>query len=165
MSLYVYISEKEEFKDFQNPASLFWLKENLIFGDWTSGLNNDGSYSHTKNIPITTHLRRNGSLYLHAYLTRLGDHPDPASQFYAKQQMSYVKRQLNRFKHNKISTTKNLLTGESGVNVNATGRTCSHWHPNMTLNLVVDHTVWQMGAVPAPMDEYVEFTADGLHYK
>ena len=29
----------------------------------------------------------------------------------------------------------------------------SHWHPNLTINLVEDFTPWQQGGVPAPLDE------------
>ena len=29
----------------------------------------------------------------------------------------------------------------------------SHWHPNMTINLVVDQTNWVPGQVPPPLNE------------
>lgn len=29
----------------------------------------------------------------------------------------------------------------------------SHWHPNLTINLVVDQTNWMYGQVPQPLDE------------
>lgn len=29
----------------------------------------------------------------------------------------------------------------------------SHWHPNLTVNLVVDQTNWMYGQVPQPLDE------------
>ena len=29
----------------------------------------------------------------------------------------------------------------------------SFYHPNMTINLVDDHTPWQQGAVPPPLNE------------
>lgn len=29
----------------------------------------------------------------------------------------------------------------------------SHWHPNLTINLVVDQTNWVYGQVPQPLDE------------
>lgn len=29
----------------------------------------------------------------------------------------------------------------------------SHWHPNLTVNLVVDQTNWVYGQVPQPLDE------------
>lgn len=29
----------------------------------------------------------------------------------------------------------------------------SHWHPNLTINLVIDQANWMYGAVPQPLDE------------
>ena len=29
----------------------------------------------------------------------------------------------------------------------------SHWHPNLTINLVDDHTSWVKGSVPPPLDQ------------
>lgn len=29
----------------------------------------------------------------------------------------------------------------------------SHWHPNLTVNLVFDETNWVHGQVPQPLDE------------
>ncbi len=41
----------------------------------------------------------------------------------------------------------------------------SHWHPNMTINIVTDWTAWTAGSVPAPLGEYIEFIPDQLMYK
>lgn len=41
----------------------------------------------------------------------------------------------------------------------------SHWHPNLTINLVTDQTNWVQGAVPSPLDEYIEFLPGGDRYK
>lgn len=41
----------------------------------------------------------------------------------------------------------------------------SHWHPNLTLNVVYDHTPWVPGQVPPPLDEFVEFTPSLQQYK
>ena len=29
----------------------------------------------------------------------------------------------------------------------------SHWHPNLTINIVDDHTPWQKNSVPSPLDQ------------
>jgi Cleft lip and palate transmembrane protein 1 (CLPTM1) len=29
----------------------------------------------------------------------------------------------------------------------------SHWHPNLTINIVTDFTGWVQGSVPPPLDE------------
>ena len=41
----------------------------------------------------------------------------------------------------------------------------SHWHSNLTLNVVYDHTPWVLGQVPPPLDEFVEFTPSLQQYK
>lgn len=42
--LYVFISESKTFSDFQNKEALIWRKNNLIYGDWNSGPNGDGTH-------------------------------------------------------------------------------------------------------------------------
>ena len=34
----------------------------------------------------------------------------------------------------------------------------SHWHPNLTINVVHDFTQWTPEGVPAPLEAYVQFT-------
>ena len=51
--MYVYISEDEVFSDFDNGNALFWLEEELVYGDWESGMMNDGSYFKEGQIPIS----------------------------------------------------------------------------------------------------------------
>lgn len=29
----------------------------------------------------------------------------------------------------------------------------SHWHPNLTINMIDDHTAWVKGSVPPPLDQ------------
>ena len=40
----MYVSEDEEFNDFKNENALFWVEKGLVYGDWESGPNGDGSY-------------------------------------------------------------------------------------------------------------------------
>lgn len=72
---------------------------------------------------------------------------------------------FGRFKKLKSSKTKNLLTGETDQAPVEDGKIISHWHPNFTINLVTDQSLWTYGAVPAPVDQYVKFTEDFKHYK
>ena len=51
--MYIYISEQETFTDFNNPESLFWLEEELVYGDWTAGEDGDGSYIKNAIIPLS----------------------------------------------------------------------------------------------------------------
>lgn len=41
----MYISEDQEFKDFNNELSLFWKKTGILYGDWYGGPNGDGTFT------------------------------------------------------------------------------------------------------------------------
>nr|CAH7754683.1 unnamed protein product [Callosobruchus chinensis] len=164
MNLYVYLSENESVEDY-HPSKLFWYKEGLTYGDWTSGIYGDGSYVVEKEVPITENMKNNGSLFLHAFLTKYGSSPDPNAKNYAQHQMSSVMKQLNRYRKVKQPNTKNLLTGETEHTDADQGKIISHWHPNFTLNVVTDQTAWTYGQVPAPLDQYIKFTDDGKLYR
>lgn len=43
--LYVFISETKKFTDFDNHEALIWRKNNLVYGDWYSGPNGDGTFT------------------------------------------------------------------------------------------------------------------------
>ena len=38
---------------FANGDALIWLEEELVYGDWTSGVNGDGSYEKKTNLAIS----------------------------------------------------------------------------------------------------------------
>ena len=42
--MYVYLSEQEDFNDFNMPDSLVWKRLGLKFGDWTDGENSDSIF-------------------------------------------------------------------------------------------------------------------------
>lgn len=74
-------------------------------------------------------------------------------------------KQLNLYKKRRFKKTHNLLTGETAtpddvikkMEMNLTEETVSHWHPNLTINIIDDHTPWVRGSVPQPLDEFIEF--------
>ncbi len=39
----------------------------------------------------------------------------------------------------------------------------SHWHPNLTINMVDDHTAWVKGSVPPPLDQRRFFSFGAKH--
>ncbi|XP_045479554.1 cleft lip and palate transmembrane protein 1 homolog isoform X1 [Harmonia axyridis] len=164
LTLHIYLDEKDVFTNFSSEK-LLWYKEGIEYGDWNGGPSGDGSFTIEKNIPITNHLKNNGSLYIHAYVTKMGENPNPRAANYAKNNLLYMKKQLNRYKKLKNPGTKNLLTGESGASVADSGKIVSHWHPNFTVNLITDQSAWTYGAVPSPLDTLIEFTEDKKNYK
>lgn len=95
MNLYVYLSENESMTNF-HPSNLFWHKEGLKYGDWVSGPNKDGTYVVEKDVPLTHHMKNNGSLYLHAFAVKSGLSPDPKTKNFAQSQMTSTMKQLNK---------------------------------------------------------------------
>ncbi|XP_045106786.1 cleft lip and palate transmembrane protein 1 homolog [Portunus trituberculatus] len=174
LDLYVYKSESEMFGDFNDDSALVWKKENLVYGDWTGGPNGDGTFTHSMTFTASERLRNNGSVYIHVYFVRSGFSPDPAagSGHHSRRHTLYASQRLNKYKRRRFRKTANLITGETSRSAEEILKAetlkeeiLSHWHPNMTINLVHDFTQWTRGAVPPPLDEFVEFTASGDRYK
>lgn len=95
--------------------SLIWMERGLIYGDWYSGPNKDGSRVMLYKFAPSEQLRNNGMIYLHVYVTKSGKSPNPKAgkNVYAGDYMSYSKRMLNKFKKVKYQKKHNLLTGET----------------------------------------------------
>merc|ERR1719369_2520778 len=172
--MYVYISEEQQFGDFHIPDALIWKQEGLIYGDWTHGPNKDSVFEFSTEISISDRVQNNGSLYIHSFLVREGKSPDPAAGkgMFSKKWTVYKTQRLNKFKKKSYKTTANLLTGttEQSLEDQEKAKTLkweivSHWHSNLTLNLVYDYTPWVPGQIPPPLDEFVEFTPSLQQYK
>ncbi|XP_053771279.1 putative lipid scramblase CLPTM1 [Desmodus rotundus] len=168
MNLHVYISEHEHFTDFNATSALFWEQHDLVYGDWTSGENSDGCYQHFAELDIPQSVQQNGSIYIHVYFTKSGFHPDPRQKaLYRRLATVHMSRMINKYKRRRFQKTKNLLTGETEADPEMIKRAedygpvevISHWHPNITINIVDDHTPWVKGSVPPPLDQYVKFDA------
>nr|XP_019533088.2 cleft lip and palate transmembrane protein 1 homolog [Aedes albopictus] len=169
--LHVYISEDAKEVDFNDPSALVWLQEDLMYGDWYGGRDGDGIYTVSTQIKASERLMNNGSIYLHTYVTRAGKSPNPAAgEDYAGKYMGYATGMLSKYKKIKRVKTHNLLAGEKEKfekeldNALVEDRIVSHWHPNLTINLVTDQTNWIKGSVPPPLDEYVKFLPGGQTY-
>lgn len=165
--MYVYTSESELFDEYDDPQCLLWSKEGLIYGDWYGGPNGDGTYSvDGLQVVVSRNVQTNGTLYVHIYLVTSGRSPNPRAKdgLYSKRHTIHKHKLLNRYKRKKYLKTHNLLTGETTATpedvLKAETRVeeiVSHWHPNLTINIIDDHTAWVKGSVPAPLDEYIEF--------
>uniref|UniRef100_A0A1I8QDB9 Cleft lip and palate transmembrane protein 1 homolog n=1 Tax=Stomoxys calcitrans TaxID=35570 RepID=A0A1I8QDB9_STOCA len=169
--LHVWLSDDIDQVNFQQKSNLLWLQEDLTYGDWKSGPNRDGTYYHHVNVKATPKLMTNGSIYLHVFVTKQGESPDPNSPYFARNSvMGHQTRQLNKFKKIRVNRNYNLLASEQEklafelAQVNLKDTIVSHWHPNLTLNLVVDQTNWAQGTVPPPLDEFVKFVDNGKTY-
>ncbi|XP_043263758.1 cleft lip and palate transmembrane protein 1 homolog isoform X1 [Colletes gigas] len=172
--LHVYLSESETFKQFNDTEKLIWLEQGLIYGDWYSGPDKDGSKTIKYKFNPSDQLKNNGSIYLHVYVTKSGKSPNPkaSKNVYAGDYMSYSRIMLNKFKKIKYQKKHNLLTGETTATKEEIEKAevmnqeyVSHWHPNLTINLVTDQTNWVHGHVPSPLDTYIQFLPGEIFYK
>ncbi|XP_053552486.1 putative lipid scramblase CLPTM1 [Bombina bombina] len=168
MDLHVFLSEHEHFTEFNSTSALFWEQRDLVYGDWSSGQNGDGCYEQYAEIDVPESVKMNGSYYIHVYLTKSGFHPDPSDKaLHRRLATVHTSRMLNKYKRRRFLKTKNLLTGETEADPEMIKRAedygpieiISHWHPNLTINVVDDHTPWVQGSVPPPLDQFVKFDA------
>ncbi|XP_071506264.1 putative lipid scramblase CLPTM1 [Diadema antillarum] len=173
MDLRVYISEDEIFTDFNNTQQLFWELEDLEYGDWTGGPNGDGTFEIEGDVEATESIMNNASIYMHIFFTKSGYSPDPRQRGkYTKKYTVSMSKRINKFKKRRFQKTKNLLTGETEADPEVIKRAeeegpveiLSHWHPNLTIALVHDHSPWKSGSVPQPLDKMVKFHPSGDYY-
>lgn len=172
LDMYCYVSEKEFYGNV-DEADLIWKHTGIVYGDWFSGPNNDGTFTHSTTLTPSEALKNNGSIYLHVYIVQSGKSPDSRNkEDYGGPYISYGKKMLNKYKKLRYMKTHNLLTGQTEKSAEEIIKAetmkeeiVSHWHPNLTINLVTDQTNWMQGSVPPPLDEFIYFLPDGKQYK
>lgn len=174
MDMYVFLSEDEMFTNFDDPDALIWTKKGLVYGDWTGGPDGDGTHNFYMKIQTSEKLRNNGSIYVHAYFVKQdyqSSKATGAARFNGKYVATATKR-LNKFKKLRFKKTQNLLTGETTLTPEEIMKAetlqtevVSHWHPNITINLVTDQSTFMQGTVMPPFNDYIEFTPGGEHYR
>lgn len=165
MDMYVYLSEEGTFNKFNDPSCLIWKQAGIVYGNWDGGPNGDATYTSTTKIKASENVKNNGTIFLHVYFVLNGNSPDPrAGEGYSHTHTIYRKKQLNKYKKLRYKRTQNLLTGETAATPEMVEKAeamkeeiLSHWHPNLTINIIDDHTPWTQGHVPMPVDQYVEF--------
>lgn len=176
MDLYVYISEDNYEPNFFNPRELKWVQKDIIYDDWTQGPNQDSTFQAEIDIDLSPKVQNNGSLWLHSYFVKSGFIPYEATRTaedYSPIYTLHTKKQLNRYKKRRYRDTHNLITGKTDKSIEEQEKIknkvkeeiVSHWHPNLTINMIYDHTAWTQGAVPAPLNEFIHFEpATGKYY-
>ena len=124
-------------------------------------------------------MKNNGSVYFHVVVTKHRYSLDPGQRAsYAPQYTFWKSKRLNKYKKKVYKKTKNLLTGNTEHDdeyqkvQRALARVrChtallssqkaddkivelqSHWHSNMTINLLDDQSPWTQGSIPPPLDK------------
>ncbi|XP_046847536.1 cleft lip and palate transmembrane protein 1 homolog [Xenia sp. Carnegie-2017] len=167
VDLWVFLSpDNEMFKEkpINSNKKLIWFLKDLNVGNWTTGPNNDGSYVFHYQVKTSEEVQNNGSLYLHAFITKSGVSPDPNSNNHKEQDVVGSTKLMTVYRKRRIHRTKNLLTGEADIqrdsktgDKNTPVELISYWHSNLTINLLDDQTQWTKGSVPSPLDEFIKF--------
>ncbi|CAM1331635.1 CLPTM1 (predicted), partial [Pycnogonum litorale] len=165
--VYAYVSEDEMFHKFDDQTKL-WFQPGITYGDWV-GKSGDGSYSLSTSFATSRKIQNNGSIYLHLYIVKSGFSPDPASgkDGYSRRHTIHHCKRLNKYKKKRIVKTHSLLGSEEKIveKIEDKPKMISHWHPNLTINIVDDHSPWIQGQVPSPLNEYVHFdVVTGKYY-
>lgn len=115
--MYVYISESDAFKSFDDPNALVWHEQDLVYGDWYGGPNSDGTRQIEYSFTPSEKLKNNGSIYLHVYTVKNGMPlvPKNSKNGYEGNYVSYARKMLNIFKVVRYKKTHNLLTGTTSA--------------------------------------------------
>lgn len=172
LDMYCYVSDNEFYDDYKS-SDLIWKHTGIVYGDWSAGDQKDGTFKFSTSITPSNFLKNNGSTFLHTYFVQTGKSPDPKDkEDYAGPYVAYGKKMLNKYKKLRYLKTHNLLTGQTEKSAEEVKKAetmkeeiVSHWHPNLTINLVNDQTNWLQGSVPPPLDEFIYFLPDGKQYK
>ncbi|RNA33977.1 cleft lip and palate transmembrane protein -like [Brachionus plicatilis] len=171
--MHVYLSEHDYFDSFDDQKALYWLQPAIEYGNWNIGPEKDGILKLNGNFELTETMKNNGSIYLHVFFTENGRSPNPKDkETYSKRMTFSSFKRLNKYMKKTYKKTKNLLTGSTDKSEEYQQKAAdnlveiiSHWHPNLTINLIDDQSLWIQNTVPPPMNEHVEFDkASGKYY-
>ncbi|KRY34960.1 Cleft lip and palate transmembrane protein 1 [Trichinella spiralis] len=149
MDITFYVSEYENHVDYARPL---WRLESIYYGDWEAGEKQDSVFFYEGKIPCPISVQNNASLYLHVFVTKAGKSADPKAKNYSKRYTIHRWHQLNKYRRKRYQKTQNLLTGKTEASQAdvakaeaATTEIISYWHPNLTINMVYDQSVFSKG--------------------
>ncbi|CAF4666804.1 unnamed protein product [Rotaria sp. Silwood1] len=158
--IYIFINEEQIYR-YDRMRKPIWILNHFKYGDWTS----EGTHIKFIEFPISENVKNNGSIYLHVVVTKHGFSIDPNQRESHSPQYTFWKsKRLNKYRKKVYKKTKNLLTGNTQQNEEYQKKAddnvielLSHWHSNMTINLLDDQSSWMKGSIPPPLDKYVNF--------
>ncbi|KAI8607584.1 cleft lip and palate transmembrane 1, partial [Chytriomyces sp. MP71] len=168
LDLHVYLSPEDEFDSFGDVSKLIWKQQNIVLGD-----TKDMRWEEME-LPLSSEVQRNGSLYAHMYLTRHGQSPNPVAKSYVEEQTLYCNKLLTRYqKRRKVVIKKNLVAGSKDdekaetepvpATMEEDDRWVSYWWRNLTISLVAESSAIP-SSIPPPIQQHLELAEDGLHY-
>ncbi|URE08352.1 Cleft lip and palate transmembrane protein 1 [Musa troglodytarum] len=169
LDMWLYLSEKEKFKDFGDEDALVWHETNIPYAVWEQ--------SSTRSLSLKYHpseaVKHNGSLYAHVFFARSGYPPDPNDPeyeplsafsrthsvvaFLPKSKSDKKKSLLGSSKDSEGEESVAELKDDTQVEAKDVGPVewISYWKPNITINLVDDFTRYPHNNVPPNIAGYL----------
>jgi len=164
MNLKVYTSP-EPTPNFTTMGPPLWDCPGLVYDP------EHGMTSRYFEIPLTDHLKSNGTYYLHAVFTRPGYSPDPENLKPGEKYHRYAtfsdSVSLIRYYREAIThRATNLLTGEEAQHVSRratmmSGKKIGWWKPEISITLLHDTMQYPRGAIPMPIRTRYRFDDEG----
>lgn len=116
----------------------------------------DSIFEFSSQISASESHKNNGFISSPLLCGQRGKSPDPdTGKGMFQESTAYKKQRLNKFVKRKYKKTSNLISGETELTEEQQAKAelglteiISHWHPNITLNIVYDYTPWVPGQVP-----------------
>ncbi|KAF9983323.1 hypothetical protein BGZ65_001920 [Modicella reniformis] len=159
VDLFVYVSEEQDFNDFNNKDSLVWRTNDIEIGDW----NED------------RHVQNNGTLYAHIYFAKQPAILDPSTPEFSLDNRIYSRKMLTRYLTKKKEFKVKKLVGgkheehepekqeeEEEESSAPTSTIISYWHQNLTLNVLADRPVIPYAAIPPELKGMYQLESTGL---
>ncbi|CAG8456951.1 4361_t:CDS:10 [Ambispora gerdemannii] len=148
INLRVYVSENENFDQFNDPDALVWHAANIRFGNW-----ND-EREKSLEIPTSPNVQKNGTLYAHIYLTLEQASPNPQDHAYEPNMLVYKRKCMSIITHlGTLWLEKNSSNKDRPI--------VSHWCQNLTLNIVSDNVVLPYSQFPPVITSEISLEVSG----
>mmetsp|Transcript_28550 Transcript_28550/g.69605 ORF Transcript_28550/g.69605 Transcript_28550/m.69605 type:complete len:716 (-) Transcript_28550:127-2274(-) len=144
--------------------NLIWEEKGILF-DW------DDSNLRGVNLslPVSSKVQRNGSIFAHVFVNRVGKDYQPTSSVFDPKDAFYVSHQLNEYKlRPRTKKVKNLLSGEKKdsdtLDEKMTDEILSWWNPKLEVRLVVDYTTFSSSNIPPTVAPHLRFHNESRTY-
>lgn len=178
LDMWLYLSEKEKFKDFGDEDALVWHETNIPYAVWEQSSTRSLSLKYYPSEAV----KHNGSLYAHVFFARSGYPPDPNDPeyeplsafsrthsvvaFLPKSKSGKKKSLLGSSKDSEGEESVAELKDDTQVEAKDVGPVewISYWKPNITINLVDDFTRYPHNNVPPNIAGYLNIEPTTANY-
>ncbi|XP_065873645.1 uncharacterized protein [Euphorbia lathyris] len=178
LDMWVYLSEQEKFKDFNNEGALVWHESNIPYAVWRPESTRTLSLKYYPSESV----KHNGTVYAHVYFARSGYPPDPNDPEYqplfafgrTHPIVIYMPKSRADKRRSLLGSSKDSGEGEviaqvvddSDLDSKDDGPVewISYWKPNVTINLVDDFTRYPHNAVPPNVAPFLNVEPSSGNY-